>query len=66
MEVEAKGTSENTGRHLALGLLRELEASTPYVHPKKLGGFYGVHDEQVLIDAKKATRTTVSSFSVQI
>ena len=28
VKVEAKGTSQNTGRHLELGLLRE-EASAP-------------------------------------
>ena len=34
---------------LELGPLRE-EASTPYVHPKNLGGYYRVHSERVLID----------------
>ena len=65
VEVEAKGTSENTGRHLELGPLKE-EASAPYIHPKNLGGHYRVHGELVLIGCKKkATRTTVSGFSVQ-
>lgn len=36
VEVGVKRTSDNT---LKLGLLRELEASAPYVHPKKLGGY---------------------------
>jgi hypothetical protein len=61
VEVEVKGTSKNTGRHLELGLLpvRE-EASAPYVHPKKLGGYYRVHDERVPVGYKK--RGTHHSF----
>ena len=53
VEVEVKGTSEYTARHLELRLLRELEASTSCVHPKKRGGYYHVHDERVLIGCKK-------------
>ena len=53
MDVEVKGTPENNGRHLELGLLRELEAGAPYVHPKKLSKYYRVYDEQVLIERKK-------------
>ena len=52
VEVEAKGTSDNTGRHLELGPLGK-EASVPYVHPKNLGGYYRVHGERGLIGCKK-------------
>ena len=63
VEVEAKGTSDNTGRHLELGPLRE-EASAPYVHPKNLGGYYRVHGERVLIGCKK--RDTHHSFRPEV
>ena len=39
VEVEVKGTSENTGLHLELGLWRE-EASAPYVRHRRLGVYY--------------------------
>ena len=54
VEVEDIGTSENTARHLELGLLpmRE-EASAPYVRPRKRGEYYCVHDERALIGSKK-------------
>ena len=52
VEVEVKGTSENTGLHLELDLWRE-EASAPYVRQRRLGGYYWVQDERVLIGCKK-------------
>ena len=64
MEVEAKGTTENTRRHLELGLLR-VKVSTPYVHPGKRGGYYRVHDERLLAGRKRDTHPTVSGFSIQ-
>ena len=59
VEAEVKGKSENTGRHLELDLLRE-EASAPYVHPKKRGGYYCIQDERILIGCNK--RDTHHSF----
>ena len=54
MEVEAKGTTENTRRHLELSLGR-VKVSTPYVHPGKRGGYYRVHDERLLAGRKRDT-----------
>ena len=42
VDVEVKGTSQHTAHHLELGLSRELQASAPYVHPKKLNEYYRV------------------------
>ena len=64
VEVEVKRTSEDDGRRLELGLL-ELEAGAPCVHPKKLGGYYPVHDELVLIGRKNTRHAPASGFSVQ-
>ena len=60
VDVEVKGTLEDNGRHLELGLSREFEAGAPHVHPKKPSEYYRVNDERVLIECKKknTTRTT--------
>ena len=52
VEVEVKGTSENTRLHFELGLWRE-EASAPYVRHRKLDGYCRVQDERILIGCKK-------------
>lgn len=65
VEVDVKGTSENTELHLELHRSVEQEASVSYVHPKNLqGGCYRVHNERIQTGCKKRdAHQTVFRFS---